>query len=90
MEVDEGVVMQLVSGCLTWRTVRGHVIHPQPGGGAYHDVGAEDYRYVCCVCTYVFVCVCVCVFVCVAVFSPGFFEGVVGGGAGIRARRWEK
>ena len=24
------------------------------------------------------------------VFSPGFFEGVVGGGAGIRARRWEK
>ena len=25
-----------------------------------------------------------------SVFSPGFFEGVVGGGAGIRARRWEK
>ena len=24
------------------------------------------------------------------VFSPGFFEGVWGGGAGIRARRWEK
>ena len=27
---------------------------------------------------------------CEPVFSPGFFEGVVGGGAGIRARRWEK
>ena len=25
-----------------------------------------------------------------SVFSPGFFEGAVGGGAGIRARRWEK
>ena len=25
-----------------------------------------------------------------AVFSPGFFEGVVGGGAGIRAKRWDK
>ena len=24
-----------------------------------------------------------------AVFSPGFFEGIVGGGAGIMARRWE-
>ena len=28
----------------------------------------------------------------IPVFSPGFFEGVSGGGggAGIRARRWEK
>ena len=26
----------------------------------------------------------------ITVFSPGFFEGVVGGGAGIRARRWVK
>ena len=26
----------------------------------------------------------------IPVFSPGFFEGIVGGGAGIRARRWEK
>ena len=26
----------------------------------------------------------------ILVFSQGFFEGVVGGGAGIRARRWEK
>ena len=25
-----------------------------------------------------------------SVFSPGYFEGVVGGGAGIRVRRWEK
>ena len=26
----------------------------------------------------------------IAVFSPGFFEGVVGCRAGVRARRWEK
>ena len=28
VEVDEGVVMQLVSRCLTWRAIRGHSIPP--------------------------------------------------------------
>ena len=42
MEVDEGVVMELVPRVLTWRAVRGRVLHPQPGGGACHELGAGD------------------------------------------------
>ena len=73
VEVDEGVVMQLVSGCLTWRTVKGCVIHPQPGGGTYREVAAEDYRYVCCVCVHMYVCVYVCVYMYVYQCSPQDF-----------------
>ena len=42
-------------GCLTWRAVRGRVLHPQPGGGACHELVLEMqvFLYVCaCVCVY--------------------------------------
>ena len=45
-------------GCLTWRAVRGRVLHPQPGGGACHELVLEMQ-------VFVYLCVHIrCVFMC--------------------------
>ena len=53
-------------GCLTWRAGRGRVLHPQPGGGACHELGAGDASMCACVFVCVHVCLlCACTCVCV-------------------------